>query len=267
MMIEKDRLFWHMPYSSMFENLDKIKLHQLNCEIYISSVCVLDSYTNQEVEQINLFFSINKLQKTLHGPFRELNPVSMNDPVLAKLSRQRFIQSIELARKLKTKSMVVHSHYTPAIDAKQSWLERSIEFWKEMVELARRNDVTLFIENGEDETPEMIIEIIESVNSKNLKACIDTGHFNVHSDKSIIECISMYPDDFIGEFHFSDNKGYSDEHLVLGKGSIDYDAIFKAIEKRRIKPIITIEQSHISDVPEMIKYLKLKSLCKNDKKS
>lgn len=96
---------------------------------------------------------------------------------------------------------------------------------KEMVRYARRSGVTLALEN----TGTMNI-LRKLVNSCGIKVCLDIGHANYDSKNSPIDFLDEFADEVV-HFHFSDNDGSSDQHLVPGAGNIVWSQILNRIKE------------------------------------
>jgi sugar phosphate isomerase/epimerase len=75
-----------------------------------------------------------------------------------------------------------------------------------------------------------------------LKLTLDTGHANIdNSDANrVLDFIGKFGHR-IGHFHLSDNLGRRDDHLPLGKGTIDFDKIARALNESGYDDTITLE--------------------------
>ena len=82
------------------------------------------------------------------------------------------------------------------------------------------DSMTVFIENVEDEDPEVFVQIFKGIDSPKIRCCFDIGHayFNGRSVSlnRWIDVLGKY----IGHVHIHDNNGNHDEHLPLGQGAI-----------------------------------------------
>ena len=72
-------------------------------------------------------------------------------------------------------------------------------------------------------------EIIKTVNRKNLKACLDTGHANVFKD-DIAEDVRLLGKD-LACLHVHDNHGRSDEHLLPYFGTIKWEDFIVSLKE------------------------------------
>ncbi len=41
-------------------------------------------------------------------------------------------------------------------------------------------------------------------------------------------------------YHLHDNDGTEDSHLALGKGTIDFEPVMKAVQKNRVIPVLEV---------------------------
>lgn len=251
----KEVIFVHVPYRMLLDNLGKIVDLRINCEIYFDGNS-LDSYKDAEIKLINDIFEKHGLEKTIHGPIYDLNPGSL-DPEIRRISKKRIEQTLALCYKLNSKYIVFHHgfHHVYYKNHKESWLRNSCEIWQPLVKEALEKEISLLIENSFDPEPDIILELIERVNSVNFLACFDIGHFNAFGKKSVFEIFKEYPEGIIGEIHLSDNLGDFDSHLALGKGNIDFKKFFKLLKERRLSPIITIEPHSLQDIKPSLEYL------------
>ena len=127
--------------------------------------------------------------------------------------------------------LVVHCgvpdpHAAPG-DNHRGSLVRSLE---ELSPVAQRFGVQLAIEviPNELSTPSALVEMIESDIDAELGICLDVGHARLMGD--VVDAIETCSGHVITT-HLHDNRGRSDDHLVPGKGAIDWDAPTLAFQK------------------------------------
>ncbi|MCM8778466.1 MAG: sugar phosphate isomerase/epimerase [Candidatus Omnitrophica bacterium] len=253
--IHTTKLFVHIPYRILLNNLDKLAELGINVEIYIDGEG-LDTYTDKEIDLINSFFAKYGLRKILHGPIYDLNPGSLDSHIRA-ISQERIRQTVFLCEKLNSDQIVFHHgfHHAYYRNHREKWLENSFIIWKPIVEYCLPKNINLAIENSFDPGPSIILELIEKINFSNFGACFDIGHFNAFGEKSPLEIFEEYPQEIIKEIHLSDNLGDFDTHLALGKGNINFREFLKLIEEKGIDPIITLEPHSLEDVKLCFEYL------------
>lgn len=253
--MDSREVYMHTPYRKLLENIAFIALNKINCEIYTDGDA-LDSYTKDEIKKLTEVFSGGKIKKIAHGPFMDLNAGSY-DILVRQLTRKRCLQALEFCKKLGIDNLVLHTGFHPIFyrHHKKDWLGNAVATFLPVVKKAVDYRVRICIENSIDTSPEIPIALIEAIGSLNALACFDIAHYNVFSEKSILECLQEYNPGSIGEIHLSDNKGDFDSHLALGEGNINFREFFSNIKSLKIKPIITVEPHTIQDIPKSLKYL------------
>ncbi len=180
------------------------------------------------------------IEITVHGPFSDLNPASVNEPIWNETLRQ-IRQCVELSSDF-SDIVVVHPGVLSPLGAQlaeQAWA-RNVEALKELCGHAEDHGVTLCLENMPDmdkllcRTPSEIFGMIESVGSPALGMTFDAGHANTMKNTS----------EFLGEkekfthVHIHDNHGIKDEHLELGKGNIRWDRVLSELKDFRGMAVI-----------------------------
>ena len=105
---------------------------------------------------------------------------------------------------------------------------RSLE---ELSPAAERHDVRLAVEvipNGLS-TASALVHLLESdLDARGLGICVDVGHARLMGD--VVDAIETCSGHVITT-HLHDNRGRSDDHLVPGKGVVDWDAALLAFQK------------------------------------
>ena len=173
-----------------------------------------------------------------HGPFNELFPSAI-DTKVRNLTMERFKQGYELALQYDAKKIIFHSGYYSNMYYHSWFKEKSIEFWKEFMKSVSGN-LIVCIENVFDNDPDVLNDIIDSVNNPNLKLCLDIGHVNTYTDISVVEWIKRC-NTRISHFHIHNNDGHIDNHRSINNGTIDIKEVLDTILEYCKDATITIE--------------------------
>lgn len=261
MKIPRERFFGLITYELLLQNLDFVAKMHMNCSIYLTAHKMLDDYKKDQIAKLKGFFDENGLSKIIHGPFLDLNFGSL-DRRIREVSLERCIETLEIAKLLDSEYITFHSGYrpTPYRKYRDEWLKNSIQMWKEYVGIAEKENIKINIENALEQTPELLIELVDRVGSANFRLCFDAGHFNAFSELPPLKAFDMLPPEKIGEIHLSDNDGTDDQHLPLGEGNIELDTLFKKIEALKIEPIFTSEPRDINSAQKDLAYLENKGI-------
>lgn len=177
-----------------------------------------------------------------HAPFAELAACAIDPKVLA-LTRERYLDSISLASSLGINRVVIHGGYIPYVYFPESYVERSILFWHELLPQLPP-DVVIALENVMEPRPSMLVDIVSSVNDGRLGLCLDVGHANCEiSDTPPIEWIKpMAP--FLRHVHLHNNFGTVDLHNCLFDGSMPMLEIIERVSELAPCATFTIENQH-----------------------
>lgn len=142
------------------------------------------------------------------------------------------LAALEVAATVPFGVMVAHcgvpAPHGTAADNHRGSLVRSLE---ELAPAARRHGVRLAIEviPNQLSTPSALVDLIESdIDAPELGICLDVGHARLMGD--VIDAIETCSGHVIST-HLHDNRGRNDDHLVPGKGVIDWDATTLAFQK------------------------------------
>lgn len=127
--------------------------------------------------------------------------------------------------------------------AKKQILNNSIKSLKELIKYGKKYNIKIMLENaaenGEITDLKDFKHIIDRV--PGLKVHLDVGHaFLFGGMKNIENFIKVFKNKLV-HIHVSDNHGESDEHLPIGKGSINYSRVVKLLKKIKYDKTITFE--------------------------
>lgn len=195
---------------------------------------------------------LEKYPLMLHGPFLDLNPVSY-DAQIAKASKERFCQTIQTAKELNAKGVVFHTCFIPAINFTIGWAKRQIIFWQEMME-QYAGGLKIYLENVFDPEWQPLLEIAQGVENKNFGICLDIGHVHAYSKQPVKEWIQKLGP-YIKHMHLHDNCGMRDEHLALGKGTLDLPELFQVLEEYAEVQSFTIENAGVEEIMQSLETL------------
>lgn len=148
-------------------------------------------------------------------------------------------------------NFVVHLNATK--DQKQS--KFGLNRLRRMLKVCEECNINLCIENlySEKEIP----YIFRYIKHDRLKICFDIGHQNFLTPN--FDLLKKYSA-FVSVLHMHDNNGFKDEHLICGKGSIDWK---KVAEDLKTIPNIVLSAEIKDKEKDYVKSLKeaYKSLC------
>lgn len=188
-------------------------------------------------------------KKLLHGPFNELFPCAI-DPMVRHIARIRYRQAIQLAASYGIKKIIIHGGYNPRLYYPIWYTEQSVVFWKEFIQEVPE-DVTILLENVMEEEIPMFLTILQQVEDKRLRMCLDVGHVNAYSVSSVMEWLEQCAP-YIRHFHIHNNKGDFDTHNDLWEGTIPMEALLNAAAQLCPQATFTLE---LMDSEPSVKWL------------
>ncbi len=194
-----------------------------------------------------------KGEVSVHGVFQDIC-IHSNDNKIAKVSRQRILRNMDIAKALRAKYVVFHANFNPFVYGelyRSNWIARNASFWREVLD---KYEATVLLENFWEPSPEILSALLNEVGRSRLKVCLDTGHVNAFSKVSIEEWVAKL-NTLVPYMHFSDNMGKSDQHLEIGRGNINWQALTTALEKYKVKPEVVLETETIKKTEDSLTYL------------
>jgi sugar phosphate isomerase/epimerase len=141
------------------------------------------------------------------------------------------LATLEVAAAVPYDVLVVHGGvpepYGAPADNQMASLVRSLE---ELWPAAERHRVSLAVEVIPNtlSTPSSLVGLVESEIEARLGICMDVGHARLMGD--VVDAIEACSGHVITT-HLHDNRGRHDDHLLPGKGVIDWDAALVAFQK------------------------------------
>lgn len=235
----KKRVFVHIPYNELIENLAKVEEEDFNIEMCLSGE-MLDSYPSEETNRILSIFKNQNRDCTFHAPYRDLNPGSF-DKTIREVTLRRFYQTLEIAAQFEPQVIVFHTGFDSRryFGLEEQWLKFSLQSWEEMLKKAKGISAALALENVFESQPHQLYRIIKECNPS-LNFCLDVGHHNVFSPQPLKNWFDLLGE-FLVEVHLHDNNGQADEHLAIGQGNFPFDELASLLKQYHSSPLLTIE--------------------------
>lgn len=207
-----------------------------------------DAYTNSKLLQETEDLISDIKLRSLHGPFGDLCPGSFDSEV-RDLARRRFNQAWCVAKQLNVSHVVFHHGRVPNAGPLSGYVRRSKDFW--IAFLSEHPDkIIIHLENLLESGPEVLRNLIDTINNPRINANLDIGHAHCNSDTKVIKWIEKLGKQ-IGYVHLHDNNGESDDHLGLGQGTIPMNDVCRALEEYAPNAIWAIEAEDMGIVQSL----------------
>lgn len=249
------RVFAHLPYPQMAQHLPFFLERRLNPEIFLSADA-LDEALPSQLEETARALSAEGLSCTVHAPFMDLNPGSL-ERMLRDATMHRFGQVLDAARILRPEVMVFH----PGFDrwrygeAFGQWLDLSVTAWRSVLDRARDIGTLVAVENIFEEEPSTLKALLDAVDDPLFGHCFDVGHWNLFRKVGLEQWFEALGER-IFEVHIHDNSGTRDDHAPPGEGAIDFALYFRLMERYAPGAAYTVEahsKAHLERSLEVLK--------------
>lgn len=191
------------------------------------------------------------LVTSLHGAFIGNDPAS-GDTQIRAISRAKCEESCLLAHNLGADAVVFHSSCFPFLRGTylEQWANICGAYYSALAEKYR---LSLLIENAADVDPTPLSELMKHC-SLQVGVCLDIGHANYS------RCAPELWFDALGSnircLHLSDNYGSFDDHLPLGKGTVDWKKIDFLVRQVGTVDRMTLEVGNLDGVETSIAFLR-----------
>ena len=102
-----------------------------------------------------------------------------------------------------------------------SWLERSVEFWRREIRRWADAGIGIVLENETEKSPDLSLRLANEVDDPCLGPCLDIGHQHVFSELGAPEWVRRMGDRLV-HIHLHDNDRTGDKHWAIGCGTIRF---------------------------------------------
>jgi sugar phosphate isomerase/epimerase len=229
------------PYRQLVDYyLELFVKYGINPEIGFDAAA-LDTYSEAAMGEVARLLAANGRTVTFHGPFMDLAPGGI-DETIRKATAQRLQSTLELVPLFGPPSIVFHAGYDASRYHAQraEWLSSSMVTWETLARMAEKMRVVIHLENVYEQTPEMILALLEKMSSEYLGFCLDLGHMNVFGEVPLTEWLDALGP-YLKEVHLHDNDGRSDAHEPIGSGTAPFEELFQYLQGKKLKPLVTLE--------------------------
>ena len=185
----------------------------------------------------------------IHGPFLGMEFAHLDHLIRGAVQR-RLDMLFDVAVKLQARRIVLHSGYTVEMELfnlQDQWLKANVAFWQ--CEMQRWADAGVFIvlENDIEKTPDLLIRLVDAVNSPFLGLCMDIGHQHLFSEVDAVEWARRMAQRLV-HVHLHDNDRTGDKHWSLGRGTIDFERFYAALLRHVPQATIALEVQDRAEV-------------------
>lgn len=253
-----------LPYSNWKDRLYvKFKQNGFECGDFGMAHTDTVLYTDDELakkiilEQKALAQASGVEITQVHGPWRW--PAQDATPEQRAERMEKMKKSIQLTALLGCKNWVIHpimpfGWEDIGTGNEQATWDLNKEFMTELLEYAKKYDITICFENMpmlkfSMAKPEAVLKFVREMNDEHFKICLDTGHVNVFPELSVGDEVRRLGDQ-IRVMHIHDNKFSGDLHLPPLFGDMDWDDFTAALKSIGFNEVFSLETAPSTKLPE-----------------
>ncbi|MEW5724382.1 MAG: sugar phosphate isomerase/epimerase family protein [Thermodesulfobacteriota bacterium] len=232
------------PAVMLLEGLAEEFLSRRLCPEVGLDARALDETAPADLAGLARRFQAAGLHPAVHGPFLDLSPGAL-DPEVLKVTRARYARTLELAALFEPEHVVFHPGYEWSKHQvyREKWLETSLETWRPLARRAGELGIRLVLENTLEREPEDFFPLFEALAPEGVGFCLDTGHAAAFGRVPLLAWLEALAPR-LAVLHLHDNHGDRDEHLALGRGVIDFAALFSFLAGWGMKPAAVTLEPH-----------------------
>lgn len=254
------RCFVNAPWYELKDRyLDLFLNNRIQPEIGLEGLCLYKE-SPEEFERIAALLRGQNLACTLHAPFFDLAPGAL-DPKILEASRNKLRLAFDLIEVFRPRSVVCHLNYEKNKQGykEEEWRAAALATWQELSDRARKSGTVLMLENTYERSPEAHEAILSTLDSPHARFCLDVGHLMSFAHAPWQDWLPRLAS-WLGQLHLHDNNGESDQHLGLGLGVFDFQALFDYLGSKGLHPLVTLEPHSEEDLWQALEYLDRTSL-------
>jgi sugar phosphate isomerase/epimerase len=185
----------------------------------------------------------------IHGPFIGMEYGHI-DHLIRQAVDRRLDMTLDAAKQLSASRVVLHSGFKPEIDLfnlQESWLKQNIDFWQAEMPRWAEAGIGIVIENEIERLPDLLIRLVDAVDSPFLSLCMDTGHQHLFSEMEAVEWVRRMGQRLV-HVHLQDNDRTGDKHWPLGRGTFDFERFYAAVGQYAPHATLSLEVEDSNEV-------------------
>jgi L-ribulose-5-phosphate 3-epimerase len=169
-------------------------------------------------------------------------------------------QTSDFAKMLGIGQIQTHCGFIPE-DPKDALYEETVVAIRQLTEHCAGNGQSFLMETGQ-ETPTTMLRMIKDVNNPALGVGLDTANLILYGKANPVDALKVLGP-YVQAMHAKDGKWPTDpaklgQEVLIGKGDVDFTAVFKELHALNYKGAVTIERE--TSGPQQIADVKAEKL-------
>ena len=178
----------------------------------------------------------------VHGPFIGMDFAHI-DHLLKEAVQHRMDLTFDAAQRLNALRVVVHGGHKPEVDLFKihgPWLRECTQFWRQEIRRWADAGIQIVLENDFQDSPDLLVQLVDIVDSPFLGLCLDIGHQHAFSTLDAAEWVRRM-DKRLYHVHLHDNDRTGDHHWPLGRGTICFEPLYESIQRHAPGATLSVE--------------------------
>lgn len=253
--MKTELIYIHVPAQNLAKNVNFLIDNRLQPEVACQDV-ELDALNFSQLADVAAQLQEEGLRTALHAPYQGYKPGSGNATSLS-YSHALTEKSLHLAESLQANRVIFHPGLAPGNNPRklEAWLTNSLAFWPQYLSVAERLGAVLCIENIYAPQPDILKQLLDTIDSPYLGHVFDVGHWNMFARIPLHEWLArMAP--HLKHLHLHDNRGDQDSHQAIGSGTVPFEDLFTWLATHRPDTTMTLENRKLADALLSLQQLK-----------
>lgn len=247
----KFRIARSEPLRTLKQSLPFYRESRFNVDVHLTDAEFNRQIAVRDLEEMERDLREMKISALCHLPHHGLH-LSCPDPRVMEYSREMITEGLEIGTILGCKIAVLRSGFSNHVRPKDipDWKARLIDSMQELAAQAEDEEIVLALENAYEPDGEVLLEVMQTVNSPWLRFAVDLGKAACFSRMAPEEWIHTFRD-WIIALNFHDNEGLEDEHLACGRGVVGYEEVYSALVSEGISCNVSLDVAPEDVEPSM----------------
>jgi sugar phosphate isomerase/epimerase len=242
------------PFKKMVKHITKTAVKHV--EIVDEGLHALNKKSASKLKELAHSYG---LKFSVHAPFADINIASPSKCIL-KAMLKRLEKSIKFTSEIEALVWVFHpglktgiSMFYPEVD----WFQ-NCKTAKALYDIAEEYGVEIAIENVPEPYPFLMKNVehfrrfYNDVNEE-IGIALDVGHANLNGQVELF--LKTFPEKIV-HIHAHDNGGKDDEHLGVGRGTVNWDRFAELLRQVSYNKIVVVESvEHVQESVEKLRAL------------
>ncbi len=247
--LHRDRpLNWTLFHEFQQAGVESLELTDYHPEF---SYTDLEAFTALHLAMRDLSLHLNSLH--IHLEIFDDYDLATLDAAQRDKTLIAYRQAVDVMEALGGGILVTHHIQIPEPDEPLHAEKRSafLDNLNTVADYAAAREVSFALENvprGYTREPTRLVELMTDLGAPNVGVVIDTGHRNIVGDP--VEALRTIGEHLI-TLHLHDNHGEQDEHLLPGRGNVDWKGIVSALDEIEYPGVFMYELSRSEDLTQI----------------